>query len=104
MFVVLNLILAVDQVEYFISQIQPNLVCVTNVHVIMECQQDRKLKQILNHAGMVTPDGMPLVWLCRLHGHKKTQRVYGPDLLFAACERSLTRLEALFLRWRTRGR
>ena len=56
----------------------------------MECQRDKKLKQVLNHAGMVTPDGVPLVWLCRLQGHKNTRRVYGPDLLLAACERSLT--------------
>src|SRR5262245_2276910 len=30
---------------------------------------------------MVTPDGMPLVWFCRLHGKKHVKRVYGPDLM-----------------------
>jgi N-acetylglucosaminyldiphosphoundecaprenol N-acetyl-beta-D-mannosaminyltransferase len=38
---------------------------------------------------MVTPDGMAIVWLLRLMGHRNVQRVYGPDLMLAACERSL---------------
>ena len=53
-------------------------VCITGVHGVMESQRSPKLKSIHNHAGMVTPDGMPLVWLCRCTGIKKTQRVYGP--------------------------
>ena len=39
-------------------------------------------------AGLVTPDGMPLVFLARWMGHPNTRRVYGPDLMLAACERS----------------
>jgi N-acetylglucosaminyldiphosphoundecaprenol N-acetyl-beta-D-mannosaminyltransferase len=32
---------------------------------------------------------MPLVWLCRLKGHEKVQRVYGPDLMLALCGHSI---------------
>ena len=32
---------------------------------------------------MVTPDGMPMVWLLRLDGHQHVNRVYGPDLMEA---------------------
>ncbi len=85
-----NLEQAVSSIFVWIENKTETFICVTNVHVIMECKRDQKLKHILNHAGMVTPDGMPLVWLCRLHGYKNTQRVYGPDLLLAACERSLS--------------
>jgi N-acetylglucosaminyldiphosphoundecaprenol N-acetyl-beta-D-mannosaminyltransferase len=38
---------------------------------------------------MVTPDGVPLVWASHWLGHREVSRVYGPDLLMAACERSL---------------
>ena len=31
---------------------------------------------------------MPLVFLARWMGHPNTRRVYGPDLMLAACERS----------------
>jgi N-acetylglucosaminyldiphosphoundecaprenol N-acetyl-beta-D-mannosaminyltransferase len=38
---------------------------------------------------MVTPDGMPLVWLSRLWGNPSVQRVCGPDLLPACCARGV---------------
>ena len=40
---------------------------------------------------MVTPDGMPLVWLSNLKGYPHVERVYGPDLMLAVCEQSLSR-------------
>jgi N-acetylglucosaminyldiphosphoundecaprenol N-acetyl-beta-D-mannosaminyltransferase len=40
---------------------------------------------------LVTPDGMPLVWLSRLMGFRDVERVYGPDLMLAVCERSTAR-------------
>lgn len=61
-------------------------VCVTGVHGVIECQDDPALRDIHNRAFLVTPDGMPLVWL----GPKGTQRVYGPDLILAVCEAGLT--------------
>ena len=33
--------------------------------------------------GLVTPDGMPLVWLLRKAGYAHVSRVYGPDLMLA---------------------
>ena len=56
-------------------------VCVTGVHGVMESQRDPALKEIHNAAGMVTPDGMPLVWMARRLGFLHVQRVYGPDLM-----------------------
>jgi len=82
--------LAVETIEKWIIQRQREYVCVTNVHLIMECQRDEKLRQIHNRAGMVTPDGMPLVWLSHLNGFRQVERVYGPDLLLAFCARSAT--------------
>ena len=45
----------------------------------------RALRDVHNAADMVTPDGMPLVWLGRLFGHRHVTRVYGPDLLLELC-------------------
>ncbi len=64
-------------------------VCVTGVHGIMESQYRSAIKDIHNKAGMVTPDGMPLVWLSRIRGFKNVGRVYGPDLMLAVCKYSL---------------
>lgn len=43
------------------------------------------LRAAYNQSALTVPDGMPLVWLGRWHGHRATTRVYGPDLLTAAC-------------------
>lgn len=62
--------------------------CVRDVHGVIRCQQDEWLRHIHNNAGLVTPDGMPLVWLARMSGFRHAARVYGPDLMLAFCERS----------------
>ena len=76
-----NLDDAVARIERWIGERSRNYVCVTGVHGVMECQRDQRLRSIHNDAGMVTPDGMPLVWFSRLTGRSHTQRVYGPDLM-----------------------
>ncbi|OLB93900.1 MAG: glycosyltransferase [Candidatus Rokubacteria bacterium 13_1_40CM_68_15] len=55
-------------------------VCVTTVHTVMEAHDDVFLQRIVNHADLVTPDGMPLVWGLRLLGAREAARVYGPEL------------------------
>jgi N-acetylglucosaminyldiphosphoundecaprenol N-acetyl-beta-D-mannosaminyltransferase len=81
--------LVLDTIDGWIRARQPHYVCVTGVHGVMESQRDPELRLIHNEAGLVVPDGMPLVWLSRLGGHPETDRVYGPDLLLACCEHSL---------------
>src|ERR1700687_1826818 len=38
-------------------------IAVTGMHGVAEAQHDGKFKDILNAAGLVVPDGYPLVWL-----------------------------------------
>jgi N-acetylglucosaminyldiphosphoundecaprenol N-acetyl-beta-D-mannosaminyltransferase len=54
----------------------------------MTAYWSRVYQNVINHASLVTPDGMPLVWALRLLGVKNQQRVYGPDLMLAWCERA----------------
>jgi N-acetylglucosaminyldiphosphoundecaprenol N-acetyl-beta-D-mannosaminyltransferase len=84
----LTMKLAVQTIDYWIAQRQPNYICINTVNGIMECQRDEHLRRIHNAAGLVTPDGMPLVWLSHLHGYRWVERVYGPDLLLAMCKHS----------------
>ena len=81
---------AVARISHWIATRERNYVCVTGVHGVMESQRDPALRRIHNAAGMVTPDGMPLVWLGRRAGHGTMERVYGPDLLLASCAASET--------------
>jgi len=84
----LNMAMALEIIEGWIERRESHYVCVTGVHGVMESQRDGELRRIHNRAGLVTPDGMPLVWLSRLQGFHHVERVYGPDLMLALCERS----------------
>jgi N-acetylglucosaminyldiphosphoundecaprenol N-acetyl-beta-D-mannosaminyltransferase len=85
----INMVQALETIEGWIRRRERQYICVTGVHGIMESQRDAKLKQIHNQAGLVTPDGMPLVWLSHLKKFRWVERVYGPDLMFAVCQQSL---------------
>jgi N-acetylglucosaminyldiphosphoundecaprenol N-acetyl-beta-D-mannosaminyltransferase len=77
----INLDDAIETINRWISERSRNYVCVTGVHGAMESRRDERLRRIHNEAGMVTPDGMPLVWFLRLLGKSRVERVYGPDLM-----------------------
>ena len=85
----LNMRMTLEQVDQWVTSRAANYICVTPAHSIMDGYNQPKLKQIFNESGMTTPDGMAIVWLLMLKGHRHVQRVYGPDLLLAACEHGL---------------
>jgi N-acetylglucosaminyldiphosphoundecaprenol N-acetyl-beta-D-mannosaminyltransferase len=82
---------ALETIDQWIATRERHYVCVTGVHGVMESQRDPALRRIHNGAGLVTPDGMPLVWLARRAGFPHVARVYGPDLMLACCEASVSR-------------
>ncbi len=79
---------AIEAMRVWIADRTPHYICVTGVHGVMESVRDETLRSIHARAGLVTPDGMPLVWLARHAGHRHVTRVYGPDLMLAACAAS----------------
>ena len=80
---------AVEQIESWIDGGERHYVCVCPVHSVMECRRSDEVRHIFNDAGMVTPDGMPIVWVVRASGHPHVSRVYGPDLMLALAERTV---------------
>jgi N-acetylglucosaminyldiphosphoundecaprenol N-acetyl-beta-D-mannosaminyltransferase len=85
----LNMEIALRETELLLQRGGQGYVCVTGVHGIMEAQPDEQFRDILNRSFLTTPDGMPTVWLGRLHGFKHMNRVYGPDYMLGLCERSV---------------
>lgn len=63
-------------------------VCVANVHMLVEARQRPAFRTVLEAADLVTPDGMPLVWMMRRGGRPRQERVAGMDLLPAICVRA----------------
>jgi N-acetylglucosaminyldiphosphoundecaprenol N-acetyl-beta-D-mannosaminyltransferase len=85
----INMDQALAEIGEWVSTREPSYVCICTVHGVMDCQRFEDLKHIFNSAGLVTPDGMPLVWLGRAK-YPHVSRVYGPDLMLAEFARSLS--------------
>jgi len=84
-----NMQTAVETILGWIAKRCSHFICVRDVHGVMRAQDDPELAEIHERAGLVTPDGMPLVWILRSRGYRDTSRVCGADLVAALCEASL---------------
>ncbi|MBK5230042.1 MAG: WecB/TagA/CpsF family glycosyltransferase, partial [Thermoleophilia bacterium] len=72
-------------------------VCCAPVHTLVTARDDAELRAALKGAAIVTPDGMPVVWLARALGEDIEDRVYGPDLMLAQCERAAAAGQRIWL-------
>ena len=88
-----NLDLAARRIGRWIQQRRRRAyVCVAPVATIMDCQKDPDYRRVVNQADMVTPDGMPVVWIARtLKRNPQVQRTYGPDLMRKLCDEGRAR-------------
>lgn len=82
---------SVRQIASWIETKKRGYVCVTGVHGVMECQRSERVHAAHNGATLIVPDGMPLVYISRLAGHRNSGRVYGPDLMLEVCRESVGR-------------
>jgi len=55
----------------------------------MRAVEDADVRAAVTGADMTTADGMPIVWLQRRRGAPDAERVYGPDIMLALCERGV---------------
>src|SRR6187402_713241 len=51
---------ALSTLACWIEQREPHYVVVATVYTIMQAQNDERLRGLINRAGLITPDGMPL--------------------------------------------
>jgi N-acetylglucosaminyldiphosphoundecaprenol N-acetyl-beta-D-mannosaminyltransferase len=71
-------------------------VCVANVHMLMEAHWHPEFANILKKADLVTPDGMPLVWMMRQMGARYQDRVAGMDIFLKTCQHAETHNISVF--------
>jgi N-acetylglucosaminyldiphosphoundecaprenol N-acetyl-beta-D-mannosaminyltransferase len=72
---------AVADILRWARQAESRIVCAANVHMLMEAFDSSEFAKVVKSADLVTPDGMPLVWMMRLRGVRRQERVYGPTLM-----------------------
>lgn len=72
---------ACEVIEGWIADERSNYVCLANVHMMVEAHDKPQYQSVLNTAGLVTPDGMPIVWYLKRHGFPAQSRVCGHELM-----------------------
>jgi N-acetylglucosaminyldiphosphoundecaprenol N-acetyl-beta-D-mannosaminyltransferase len=77
---------AIHQVIVWAQGHESRYVCAANVHMLMEAYDSPEFQNVVNAADMITPDGMPLVWMLQCLGYPQQERVYGPDLTLKLIE------------------
>ena len=88
---------ALDWIDAMVAARRRGYVCVSAVHTVMASREDRALRSAVLRADLVVPDGQPLVWALNCLGHRLRDRVYGPTLMWKACERAARSGQAFFL-------
>ena len=68
------------------KQRSSRIVCVANVHMLIEARYNKQLRCALDRADLVTPDGMPIVWMMKKLGIVEQDRVAVMDILLAICQ------------------
>lgn len=86
----INLIL-----EWAMSKMS-KFVCVANTHMLVEAHWHPEFSSLLKDADLVTPDGMPLVWMLKLMGFRNQNRVAGMDILLSLCKLAPLREISIF--------
>ncbi|XFA74021.1 WecB/TagA/CpsF family glycosyltransferase [Thermosynechococcaceae cyanobacterium Okahandja] len=86
-----------DRLGEWIAAASGGYIVAANVHVVMTGVWQRDFQAVVNGARVVTADGMPLVWGLRLLGCREAQRVYGPQLMLAVCDRAVREGWRIFL-------
>lgn len=86
-----NMESALAIVDRWIASWEQHYLIAAPAHCLMACQRDEALRRVYNNAGLVTPDGMPIVWALKAMGFSEVDRVYGPDLMLMLCERGVKR-------------
>lgn len=85
---------ALDKVEGWIEQAEPGAsehIITLNAEIAYQAHFDEPLRDLINRAWLVTPDGIGIVWGARKLGIEVPERVTGIDLMERICQRAAAR-------------
>ncbi|GAW93854.1 WecB/TagA/CpsF family glycosyltransferase [Calderihabitans maritimus] len=72
----------VQEIARFIAEGNPHQVVTLNAEILYRAQRDQALKELINTADLVTPDGAGVVWAARRLKQPVPERVTGIDLMY----------------------
>ncbi|MGI5920568.1 MAG: WecB/TagA/CpsF family glycosyltransferase [Syntrophomonadaceae bacterium] len=77
---------ATQMVEQLVDQGTPSHIITLNAEIAYVARDNQKLRNIINKAALVTPDGIGVVWAAQKLGYGIRERVTGIDMIYKICE------------------
>jgi N-acetylglucosaminyldiphosphoundecaprenol N-acetyl-beta-D-mannosaminyltransferase len=74
------------RIEEIVREKEPSQIITLNAEIAYKAQNDPSLTGLINSAGLVTPDGIGIIWAARILGYSLKERVTGIDMLYRLCE------------------
>jgi len=87
---------ALDRVDTFFEERKPVIIATANAEMLMRATHDEELKNILNAAELVVPDGAGTVWAAHHLGYEMPERVAGYDLAQELMKRAPSKNRKIF--------
>lgn len=79
---------SVERVAGFIRSGRPHRILTLNPEFLFRAQSEPALMELAVRADLITPDGIGIVWACRMAGYQVSERVTGIDLMISLVERA----------------
>lgn len=74
-----------------------SMICTPNTEIVMEAQHDDELKDVLQDADLVIPDGIGLIYASKIHQLGLTERVTGIDTMERILKYANNNKKSIFL-------
>lgn len=87
----------VEKIKTFLQGNETKTIYTPNTEIVMEAKKDEKLKNILNHADIVIPDGIGLIYAAKIKKKNLPERVTGCDVSFEMLELAQQLGKSVFL-------
>ncbi|MCG9966456.1 WecB/TagA/CpsF family glycosyltransferase [Pelotomaculum terephthalicicum JT] len=87
----------VRRIAEYIRHGLPRRVVTINPEFLYRARADRELCKLAGRADLVTPDGVGIVWACRVAGSPVPERVTGIDLMMRLVEQAAVEGWSIFL-------
>jgi N-acetylglucosaminyldiphosphoundecaprenol N-acetyl-beta-D-mannosaminyltransferase len=81
-----DLLAEAEVVQYIVNESQAGRggwVATPNIDICRQSRQNPAIRDLVQSATLVVPDGMPLIWAARLRGDPLAERVTGSSLIFS---------------------
>lgn len=88
---------ALQRIEGFVREKRFAHIVTLNAEIAYLAAENAELRDIINQAALVTPDGSGILWAAEKLGCPLRERVTGIDLMNAACEMAADRGYTVFL-------